>query len=170
MPGELDSSSTTSGEEGEPSIDPLHDEHADSEDEEWVLKNLMQMLHIPTSPSASAQTRSSDVIKNSKSTADSVGSAAFCDLPVERISCPYCFVTLSLQCQRHEQYDGQFRAIFVRNCQVMNTSSASVRNAFPERIRDGKDQSYADVQCQECGTYVGVRDEEGVYHFCNVMN
>lgn len=32
------------------------------------------------------------------------------------LSCPLCFTTLCLDCQQHERYENQFRAMFVMNC------------------------------------------------------
>ncbi len=32
------------------------------------------------------------------------------------LSCPLCFTTLCIDCQQHERYENQFRAMFVMNC------------------------------------------------------
>ena len=32
------------------------------------------------------------------------------------LSCPLCFTTLCIDCQQHDTYDNQFRAMFVMNC------------------------------------------------------
>lgn len=32
------------------------------------------------------------------------------------LSCPLCFTTLCIDCQQHDKYDNQFRAMFVMNC------------------------------------------------------
>ncbi|GFR39703.1 hypothetical protein Agub_g182, partial [Astrephomene gubernaculifera] len=34
------------------------------------------------------------------------------------LSCPGCFTTLCIDCQRHEKFHQQYRAMFVMNCQV----------------------------------------------------
>ncbi|KAJ0970043.1 hypothetical protein J5N97_022920 [Dioscorea zingiberensis] len=34
------------------------------------------------------------------------------------LSCPACFTTLCLDCQRHAEYATQFRAMFVTNCEI----------------------------------------------------
>jgi hypothetical protein len=34
------------------------------------------------------------------------------------LSCPACFATLCIDCQQHELYSNQFRAMFVTNCTV----------------------------------------------------
>lgn len=32
------------------------------------------------------------------------------------LSCPGCFTTLCIECQQHDRYDDQFRAMLVMNC------------------------------------------------------
>lgn len=32
------------------------------------------------------------------------------------LSCPLCFTTLCIDCQQHEKWENQFRAMFVMNC------------------------------------------------------
>lgn len=34
------------------------------------------------------------------------------------LSCPLCFTTLCIECQQHEKFENQFRAMFVMNCRV----------------------------------------------------
>eukprot|EP00798_Chlamydomonas_sp_ICE-L_P024596 gene24596-10215_t len=34
------------------------------------------------------------------------------------LSCPSCFTTVSIDCQQHMRYEGQYRALFVMNCRV----------------------------------------------------
>ena len=70
--------------------------------------------------------------------------------------------TLCIDCQKHDVYATQFRAMFVRNCLVSRT----------ERLREGGGESGAvfySVRCADCLTEVAVRDEEEVYHFFNVL-
>lgn len=77
-----------------------------------------------------------------------------------RISCPMCFSLLSTKVQRHERFEGQFRAVFVRNCKIVKS----------HRVRVKQDnETYEIVACRQCETEVGVRDKEMVYHFWNVM-
>lgn len=160
---------------GAASVDELHDEHADSDDEAWVLRHLFRGLHAlspsPHAPSVSTATppRGGAPDQKGERRADRVGGDESSaqdgvELPAERVNCPQCFATLSLQCQRHERYDGQFRAIFVRNCIVDRELTASVSGGA--YTQGG---GLVDVRCAECGTRVGVRERNGVYHFCNVM-
>lgn len=118
------------------------DEHADSEDERWVRRNLLQGV--------------SDPGKEAKNF--SAGDA------FSSVSCPSCFSILSMQTQPHIRYDGQFRAIFVTNCKTVTSQRLHVKGE-PQ----GMSHAYQPVACANCSTEVGVRDSEGVYHFCNVM-
>ncbi|KAJ1653298.1 hypothetical protein IWQ61_006547 [Dispira simplex] len=41
-------------------------------------------------------------------------------LPTDALlHCPMCQTTLCFVCQRHDRYTGQYRALFVENCQVL---------------------------------------------------
>ncbi|GAV72273.1 Eapp_C domain-containing protein [Cephalotus follicularis] len=94
------------------------------------------------------------------------------------LSCPACFTTLCLECQRHETYVTQYRAVFVVNCK---TESNQVRQSIlrPKRGRRGREsnetaapvggETFKPVCCSVCSTEVGVIDEDEVYHFYNVL-
>lgn len=104
------------------------------------------------------------------------------------LSCPACFTTLCIDCQQHELYAHQFRAMFVMNCAVDTSQPAQVpaaqgpRNTLGKRGRDrdsaqkrqqaGSEQDaerlFA-VACAECGVEVGVRDQEELYTFFHVI-
>ncbi|BAF09434.2 uncharacterized protein [Oryza sativa Japonica Group] len=97
------------------------------------------------------------------------------------LSCPACFTTLCLDCQRHETYVNQYRAMFVRNCKV-KTDQILREGKGKRKNRKGKaaDSSttsegekkgavYHPVCCEVCSTEVGVFDEDEVYHFFNVI-
>ncbi|KAJ1436342.1 E2F-associated phosphoprotein [Sesbania bispinosa] len=99
------------------------------------------------------------------------------------LSCPACFTTLCLECQRHEKYLTQYRAIFVVNCKIENNqvfrqnipiSRSRKRNRGTEGF-DGSDapstniETFKQVCCSVCSTEVGVIDEDEVYHFFNVL-
>lgn len=96
------------------------------------------------------------------------------------LSCPACFTTLCLECQRHEKYVTQYRAIFVVNCKIKNddvSQFGSLKRKRGRRVRASgtSDASSVDeetvkgVCCSVCSTEVGVIDEEEVYHFFNVL-
>ncbi|OIW12756.1 hypothetical protein TanjilG_24689 [Lupinus angustifolius] len=97
------------------------------------------------------------------------------------LSCPACFTTLCLECQRHEKYLTQYRAVFVVNCKIEkdqvlshNISRSRKRNRGGERFNGNEAQSsnvetLKQVCCSVCLTEVGAIDEDEVYHFFNVL-
>ncbi|OAY74663.1 E2F-associated phosphoprotein [Ananas comosus] len=91
------------------------------------------------------------------------------------LSCPACFTTLCLDCQRHEKYVTQYRAMFVRNCKVRTDQilRPAKRKGKKSKARSdsGKpeEEVFRPVCCSVCSTEVGVLDEEEVYHFFNVI-
>ncbi|KAL8519830.1 hypothetical protein ACS0TY_010680 [Phlomoides rotata] len=91
------------------------------------------------------------------------------------LSCPACFTTLCLDCQRHEKYVTQYRAIFVVNCRIKEEVSqpGSKRKRNKRGSKTEADPSPAEtfkrVCCSVCSTDVGVIDEDEVYHFLNAI-
>lgn len=173
------------------SHDLLHDQHADSDDEVWVMENLLRGLPLlPEEPAANKSkagtNATQDGVLNVSAKLESKRSSAFGkprfeNVPhEERISCPCCFTTVSFQAQPHDRFEGQFRALFVSNCIVLRTSRvisyyappSGDHHDLPARSKYEsckKNTDLVDVACAQCGTLVGVLDEEGTYHFCNVM-
>lgn len=81
----------------------------------------------------------------------------------ETLQCPCCFALLSVQCQPHTQYEGQFRALYVVNCNTIRSKRLNIEgDTFGE-------QQFVPVACATCETEVGVLDSTDVYHFFNVM-
>ncbi|KAK1380515.1 C-terminal [Heracleum sosnowskyi] len=95
------------------------------------------------------------------------------------LSCPACFSTLCLECQRHEKYVTQYRAVFVSNCKIKNDQVAQpgIKRKRGKRGKGGSEtdagsftgETFKPVCCSTCSTEVGVIDEEEVYHFFNVL-
>mmetsp|Transcript_11361 Transcript_11361/g.15466 ORF Transcript_11361/g.15466 Transcript_11361/m.15466 type:complete len:173 (-) Transcript_11361:213-731(-) len=95
------------------------------------------------------------------------------------LSCPCCFCTLTLDCQRHAQYTHQYRAMFVQNCVVDRAqqvrilqpgSGASI--GCPSETSTGDkltEDTYFPVKCETCKTEVGLFDHEEMYHFFNAF-
>ncbi|XP_054987857.1 E2F-associated phosphoprotein isoform X1 [Sorex araneus] len=101
------------------------------------------------------------------------------------LNCPACMTTLCLDCQRHESYKTQYRAMFVMNCSV--NKDEVLRYKVPEnrkkrrshkkmRSSDGDatgpedtEEIYHPVMCTECSTEVAVYDKDEVFHFFNVL-
>ncbi|XP_058471203.1 E2F-associated phosphoprotein [Solea solea] len=111
------------------------------------------------------------------------------------LNCPACMTTLCLDCQRHEKYRTQYRAMFVMNCAVnkeevlrYKTQEQDRKQRNRKRRRGQKtetpanepapdptpagmnsDEVYHPVQCTECSTEVAVYDQDEVYHFFNIL-
>ncbi|KAG6479974.1 hypothetical protein ZIOFF_063451 [Zingiber officinale] len=97
------------------------------------------------------------------------------------LSCPACFTTLCLDCQRHERYVTQYRAMFVFNCKIITdqilpqANTKQQRNSKHRKISTGSDEGtpndeiFHPVCCSVCSTEVGVYDKDEVYHFFNIL-
>ncbi|ORX78937.1 hypothetical protein BCR32DRAFT_222250 [Anaeromyces robustus] len=53
------------------------------------------------------------------------------------LTCPLCFTYLCFECQRHELYHNQYRAMFVRNC-IVNKNE---RYRIPEENNNNKNKN-----------------------------
>eukprot|EP00250_Pteridium_aquilinum_P032858 c4814_g1_i1 orf=80-571(+) len=97
------------------------------------------------------------------------------------LSCPACFTTLCIDCQRHEKIVTQYRAMLVLNCKIVEGQSlqfnekkrkrksrAAAQPSFDQE--SGKDGDvFQPVSCLVCETEVAVLDKDEVYHFYNVL-
>ncbi|KAJ1677898.1 hypothetical protein EV182_005209 [Spiromyces aspiralis] len=105
------------------------------------------------------------------------------------LACPGCFTQICWNSQPHVKYHGQYRAMFVENCQVdegkrlyypresataqpvrrtVGPDGGASTGSAEEELRQESDV-YRPVKCDECGTTVGVVDEEEVYHLFHVL-
>ncbi|RUP43967.1 E2F-associated phospho protein-domain-containing protein [Jimgerdemannia flammicorona] len=122
------------------------------------------------------------------------------DPPVARtdaiLTCPMCFTPVCYNCQRHDLYPNQYRAIFITNCHPNRTqrfryapSKGGSRKKTPKKgwksrgatgEEDGEGQPgepmdmensevYYPVECDICATQVAMMDEEEVFHFFNII-
>ncbi|PIK49762.1 putative E2F-associated phosphoprotein-like [Apostichopus japonicus] len=107
------------------------------------------------------------------------------------LNCPACMATLCLDCQRHEIYPTQYRAMFVLNCAIIRSETLKYKPGEKKKRKwkkksksksnqeddmeatsstnDGTEESYHPVKCAECNTEVAVYDSDEVYHFFNVI-
>ncbi|KAM9466795.1 E2F-associated phosphoprotein isoform 1-T1 [Clarias gariepinus] len=115
------------------------------------------------------------------------------------LNCPACMTTLCLDCQRHEKYRTQYRAMFVMNCSVNKdevlrykaakqkkqrrkksrqdhmVTSAEAKPEAEAGLTDSRlggmdeEEVYHPVKCTECSTEVAVYDKDEVYHFFNIL-
>ncbi|XP_063900949.1 E2F-associated phosphoprotein-like [Zophobas morio] len=132
----------------------------DNKDALWVLEKRKEMA-------GSSNYISSVVLSNS----DAV------------LNCPSCLCLISLDCQRHEKYKTQYRAMFVLNCTIVLRETLRFTPKGKKEITDSNKDSnklfaktknlqvdeYHPVRCSLCHTEVGIYDWEEVYHFFNVL-
>ncbi|BBN18028.1 hypothetical protein MPTK1_7g18940 [Marchantia polymorpha subsp. ruderalis] len=108
------------------------------------------------------------------------------------LSCPACFTTLCMDCQRHEKYVHQYRAMFVQNCRIVENErlrlpahraakktrkskkKSSANETTPPNVPEvhlnaSEDEVYKPVRCSVCDTEVALMDNDEVYHFHNVV-
>ncbi|KAM9294474.1 E2F-associated phosphoprotein [Gastrophryne carolinensis] len=96
------------------------------------------------------------------------------------LNCPACMTMLCLDCQRHETYKTQYRAMFVLNCSIDRTEALKFSHEAKKRYGQKKIRTpvpdsasetelYHPVKCNECSTQVAVFDKDEVYHFFNVL-
>ncbi|XP_029585591.1 E2F-associated phosphoprotein [Salmo trutta] len=113
------------------------------------------------------------------------------------LNCPACMTTLCLDCQRHDKYRTQYRAMFVMNCtvnkeEILRYKTLNEKNLRSRKRRKGHqpeptasttmeatdsgavlgmggEEIYHPVQCTECSTEVAVFDKDEVYHFFNIL-
>ncbi|CAI5722990.1 unnamed protein product [Hyaloperonospora brassicae] len=147
--------------------DPLYDEQLDDADKLWV------QTHFNGARSTQPET-----------------DATLC--------CPCCFLTVCMVCERHVTYTNQYRATAAINCRVKRddiltyaSSGSSAPASMPFHMRKSANTSDGDtaaistpgreiarllqadeffsVVCSDCGTMVGVFDQDQQYHFFNAL-
>ncbi|XP_036928593.1 E2F-associated phosphoprotein isoform X1 [Acanthopagrus latus] len=157
----------------------LYDPDEDDRDQAWVDARRRQYACSRRPAAASrSQPRQAQGLPNS----DAV------------LNCPACMTTLCLDCQRHDKYRTQYRAMFVMNCtvkrdEVLRYKTEQERKQRSRKRRKGQktdatlqderpdpapagmnaDEVYNPVQCSECSTEVAVFDKDEVYHFFNIL-
>ncbi|XP_024392910.1 uncharacterized protein [Physcomitrium patens] len=112
------------------------------------------------------------------------------------LSCPACFTILCIDCQRHEFYVNQYRAMFVRNCTIVETESLRYSDTRKRKRKAGRKSQLSveecrvgrpgmvrvepkdvgvdedvlkPVKCAECGAQVAVLDSDELYHFFDII-
>ena len=110
------------------------------------------------------------------------------------LNCPCCMTNVCYDCQRHEKFKTQYRAMFVFNCKVNQEEQLKYpKDEFEKKKFNKKKsklskmiESVADIEiteenrdtydlfrpvaCLNCNTEIGVYEEkEEIYHFFNVL-
>uniref|UniRef100_A0A914W5M7 E2F-associated phosphoprotein n=1 Tax=Plectus sambesii TaxID=2011161 RepID=A0A914W5M7_9BILA len=156
-------------------VDPLYDPNEDEDNEAWVAEHRRSQRQTPQQP---CEGEDGDALPNS----DAV------------LSCPACMSLLTRDCQRHELYKTQYRAMFVQNCRVVEGETLYMPSTSEKRTQKRKRDSenplkanarlvsssvpndckpedlFRPVVCAVCNTEIGVIDRDDVYHLFNVLS
>lgn len=149
--------------------DLLYDPDQDEEDQSYM--DRIRENYVPVASEAIRQRQQQQQQPTKMPKSDAV------------LNCPACFVVICIDCQRHDLYQNQYRAMFAMNCSVDKTQKLK----FPERQKGGKGkknrnkknpepnvegdrgEDFHPVKCEQCSTEVGVYDQEEVFHFFNII-
>ncbi|XP_015271884.1 PREDICTED: E2F-associated phosphoprotein [Gekko japonicus] len=148
----------------------LYDPEEDKRDQEWVDRQRRRYHNIRSAQPEGNQARLSAIPSS-----DAV------------LNCPACMTTLCLDCQRHEKYRTQYRAMFVMNCSVIKEEILKYKGPLNKKIKKAhkkikqssesvaglekqeEEEIYHPVKCTECSTEVAVLDKDEIFHFFNVL-
>jgi len=152
--------------------DDLFDENADEENEAWVYKHRRggteETIKVQRPGGQSNKLEQAKLLKPRNS--DAV------------LSCPCCFEIVCMDCQQHERYSNQYRAMFVMNIGVdwkhvlvydektrgLVDKPPAPTNHVPHEQEN--QQVYYSVHCSSCRTQVAALDmTEEVYHFIGCL-
>ncbi|ESO91995.1 hypothetical protein LOTGIDRAFT_121667, partial [Lottia gigantea] len=139
--------------------DLLYDPDMDDEDQKWVDKQRKE--YQPKSSNNKTKLPKTDAILN----------------------CPACMTTLCRDCQRHDTYANQYRAMFVTNCDINYSETLKYpkeqgkkkkrkkkKGSETESRTEEDEELYNPVKCSECQTVVAVYDKDEIYYFFNVLS
>ncbi|XP_071800337.1 E2F-associated phosphoprotein-like isoform X1 [Asterias amurensis] len=167
----------------------LYDPDIDDQNQEWVNKQRQKYYPNQSANGAAASDMSNDSSPDGRKIKDS-------SIPQSDavLNCPACLTTLCLDCQRHELYTHQYRAMFVLNCSIiraerlkysvpqkmgrkwrkkhkmqMETADASSPSTATNGSSGDQQEYFHPVRCSKCNTEVAVYDSDEVYHFFNVL-
>ena len=185
--------------------DPLYDPHMDDADQQHLQAAHSQPTSptLPTAPPLNLLLFAPVWLTSSSPLCCPLCCAALPPPGRESdavLSCPCCFTTLCLDCQRHTSFASQYRAMFVQHCRTLtnrpvqprspSTPSRKRQERKRHRQREGAEEEeeeeveeakeggggaqgaelFFPVCCNKCGTEVGVVDADEVYHFYHVLD
>ena len=178
--------------------DHLYGADLDEEDEAWVYKNLRGGVEETVQVQRPKESASSSSSPQSSSASSRLETAKLYK-PRDSdavLACPCCFNIVCMDCQRHERYVHQFRAMFVMNigvhwdrhlvfdpkCKGLVEKPAQMPSPQEQQHRvpsdDDDDKSsnetdsefYYPVYCLNCQTQLAALDmTDEVYHFYGVI-
>eukprot|EP00050_Salpingoeca_kvevrii_P017996 m.69982 g.69982 ORF g.69982 m.69982 type:complete len:370 (+) comp7847_c0_seq2:21-1130(+) len=146
-------------------LDLLYDPEADASDARWIAEH--RALNYPPSPPPT-----NSLGQNAAAARNSASGLHAAPMSDAVLNCPACMTTLCLDCQQHDQYPSQFRAMFVLNCVIDRSEECSVpvpttkkhknrhyRNRKEILLDEEKGGSnFFKVRCNECNTVVCMDD------------
>ena len=174
-------------EEFRDNVDDLYDEEIDDEDEAYVYKHLRggleETIEIQQRQSGDGKRKKEDGGEGTVKTETlQVLKPRYSDAI---LSCPCCLTVVCMDCQKHETYSNQYRAMLVMNIgvhwnrryrwdddanelMVVEGQSSSIERNVVENDASavGVEEQYYSVYCLHCSThvaYLNMKDE--VYHF-----
>ena len=183
-----------------PNDELLYDPNIDDENQRWVDKQRQKYRNQqakklpPGKPDANTGKDADSVPETANGTKESAPSTS--SVPAQPksdaiLNCPACLTTLCLDCQRHELYHNQYRAMFVLNCSIIKSerlkypvpkkNNKKWKRGNKRRRDDGEgslqrteageetEELYFPVKCSVCNTEVAVYDEDEIFHFFNVL-
>lgn len=156
----------------------FYDPEMDEKDERWVRRQRMAYHNVKASEeltkSKSDRRQDPDEDDVLDDTTDEPGGPSLLKSDAV-LSCPACMSTLCLDCQRHEVYKTQYRAMFVVNCSIMKDEvlrhkpNQKKRRKFRKQDDSDESEVFNPVRCTSCNTEVAVYDKDEVFHFYNVL-
>lgn len=185
----------------------FYDPDSDAADQAWVDKQRQKYHKITPPKNKKVQQKSNDpsllpTSENGDASQNPIASPAPIPSPKSPaaaiipplpstdavISCPACFSVLCMDCQRHEIYANQFRAMFVMNCKIDRSETLTVplKKSFNKKSKGKKGKGlpaeeaisnvatsasdkFFPVKCKVCNSQVAVYDCEEIYHFFNCL-
>ncbi|XP_054758343.2 E2F-associated phosphoprotein-like [Lytechinus pictus] len=178
--------------------DLLYDPNIDDDNQTWMNKQRAQ-YYPKRAPKRSHDLASSESPSGTGASAQSIrapkpdqaeGAKSQESIPKTDaiLNCPACMTTLCIDCQRHELYTNQYRAMFVMNCCIVRSEqlrypeSKNKKKWRKKRRHEGGevdeedggastgDELFHPVKCAICNTEVAVLDKQEIYHFFNVLS
>ena len=176
-------------------VDELYDQNLDEEDEAYVYRHMRGGIRetITFRSNAGSSDPTPELSESTMTTQQrKVLKPRYSDAV---LSCPCCFNIVCMDCQRHQRYPNQFRAMFVMGIavdwqskliydevrQILVPKPLTPPNEVPSDTLPILDESgeasttlnhfyvpgeYFPVSCRNCGTQVASLDmAEEIYHF-----
>lgn len=178
--GSTSTAGETTEEEKKPESEKYEDIYFDSDEEEGEnrkVKTNEELFYDPNMDDED-QTWVDDVRRSYQVTSNKKAKdGTIKPLPSSAavLNCPACFTVVCLDCQRHDVYKTQYRAMFVMNCSVVSDQKLRVPLKLKGKGKNRKkpitdpNEEFHPVRCDQCKTEIAMYDQDEVYHFFNVV-